>query len=76
MDPVGKPLGNCHLLILQNSIKPVAWTISGKVYRQKEYQKGLQPLLQTPEEPVDLNIISRLGANGLAGVKENMSSLM
>ena len=54
----------------------MAWTISGKVYRLKEYQKGLQSLLQTPEEPANLNVTDWLGANGLADVKENMSPLM
>ena len=32
--------------------------IPGKVYRQEEYQKGLQTLLKTPEEPSHLNITS------------------
>ena len=44
--------------------------MSGKVCRQKEYQKGLEPFLQTPEEPAQLKIASRFGANGLTGVVE------
>ena len=35
---------------------------------QKEYQKGLQHLLQPLDELARLNITSWLGANGLAGV--------
>ena len=44
----------------------MSWAISGKICRQKEYQKGLQPLLQTPKESAHLNITSRLGTNGLS----------
>ena len=53
-----------HPLSQQNSLKLVTWTISGKVYRQREYQKGLHPLLQTPEEAAHLNIGVGLGQMG------------
>ena len=68
------PAGNYHSLIQQNSLKLVASTFSAKVYWQKKYQKGLQPLLQTPEEPAHLNITNLLGANVLADVMEGKYS--
>ena len=45
-------------LIQQNSLKLVTWTILQWVYKQKKYQKGLQPLLHTPVEPVHLKATS------------------
>ena len=64
-----EPAGNHRLLIQQNSLKLVAWTISGKAYRQKEYQKGCNPyykILRTSS----FNNFKSAGANGLALIVE------
>ena len=61
------PAGNQHPLIQQNSLKLVAWTISEKTYKQKEFQKGLQNLSPTPDAQAHLSITKWLGTNELAG---------
>ena len=48
--------------------KIVAWNISGKTYRQREFQKGLQTLLPTPGAQAPVSITNWLDQNGLAGV--------
>ena len=60
--------GKKHPLIQEISLRFVACNLSGKVYVQAEYQKGLQPFLQALDEPAHFNITIRLWANGLAGV--------
>ena len=67
---VKDPTGNYHPLIQWNSVKLVVWIISGKIYREREFQKGLQTLSPTPDKQAQLNITNWLRANGLAGVAD------
>ena len=46
----------------------MAWTISGRTYLQKEYQKELPNLSQTIGEHLQSSITSQLGRCGVAGV--------
>ena len=46
----------------------VAWLVSGKVYLQKGYQKGLSTLSQMPEEQVLSQITNQPGESGLADI--------
>ena len=62
------PEGKTHPLIQNSSLRLVAWLVSGKVYLQKGYQKGLWTLFQLPEEQVLSQITNRPGESGLAGV--------
>ena len=55
-------------LIIQNSLRLVAWTISGRTYLQKEYQTGLPTLSQTIGEHLQSSIMSQLGRSGVAGI--------
>ena len=50
------PEGKTHPLIQNSSLRLVAWLVSGKVYLQKGYQKGLSTLSQMPEEQVLENL--------------------
>ena len=65
------PQGNTHPLVENNSLKLVAWRISGRTWQIKEYQRGLQDLLQLPEDQVHFLITNRPGESGLAGVVNN-----
>ena len=60
--------GKSHLLIQNSSLGMVAWLVSGKVYLQKGYQKGLSTLSQMLEEQVLRQITNQLGETGLAGI--------
>ena len=62
------PEGKTHPLIQNSSLRLVAWVISGKVYLQKGYQKGLLTLSQMPEEQVLSQITNPPGESGSAGV--------
>ena len=61
------PEGKTHPLIQKLLLILVAWLVSGKVYLQKEYQKGLSTLSQMPQEQVLSQITNRPGESGLAG---------
>ena len=63
-----RPEGKTHPLIQKLSLTLVAWLVSGKVYLQKGYQKGLSTLSQMPEEQVLSQITNRPGKSELAGV--------
>ena len=67
-DLLKDPAGKLNPLVIQNSLRLVAWTISGRTYLQKEYQKGLPILSQTIGEHLQLSITSQLGRSGVAGV--------
>ena len=54
--------------VIQNSLRLMAWTISGRTYLQKEYQKELPNLSQTIGEHLQSSITSQLGRCGVAGV--------
>ena len=62
------PAGKLNPLVIQNSLRLVAWTISGRTYLQKEYQKGLPILSQAIGEHLQLRITSQLGRSGVASV--------
>ena len=55
-------------LVIQNSPRLIAWTISGRTYLQKEYQKGLPTLSQTIGEHLQSSIKSQFGRSDVAGV--------
>ena len=57
-----------NTLVMQNSLRLVAWTISGRTYLHKEYQKGLPILSQTIGEHLQSKITSHLGRSSVVGV--------
>ena len=67
-DLLKDPAGKLNPLIMQNSLRLVAWTISGRTYLEKEYQKGLLTLSQTIGEHLQSSITSQLGRRGMTGV--------
>ena len=62
------PEGKIHSLIQNSSQRLVAWLASGKIYLQKEYQKGLSTEKLMPEEQVLSEITNRSGESELGGV--------
>ena len=62
------PEGKIHPLIQNSPLRLVACLVSGKIYLQKEYQRGLSTLFQMPEEQVLSQITNQPGESGLAGV--------
>ena len=71
MDLLTDPAGNRHPLVLNKSLRLVAWTVSGKAWRQREYKKKLPPLLSVPGDQDRFQITNRPGESGLAGVVRN-----
>ena len=65
---LSSPKREFRLLIKQGSLVLVAWRVSGKTWRQKEYQQGLQILSQEQEDRVQYLFINRPGESELAGV--------
>ena len=57
-----------HSLVVNKRLSLVAWKVSGRVWPQKEFRKGLESLLQVPEDQAHHLITNRSGVNGLAGV--------
>ena len=51
-----------------NQLQLVAWTVSGKLWKVREYQNPLPHLSKTPEGQGQYLIITRPGECGLAGV--------
>ena len=64
-DLLKDPAGKLNPPFIQNSLRLVAWTISGRTYLQKEYQKGLPTLSQTTGKHLQLSITSQLGRSGV-----------
>ena len=62
------PAGKLSPLVMQNSLRLVAWIISGRTYLQKEYQKGFPTLSQIIGGHLQSSITSHLGRSGMAGV--------
>ena len=62
------PEGKIHPLIQNQSLRLVTRLVSGKVYLQKGYQKGLLTLSQVPEEQVLSQIMNRPGESELTRV--------
>ena len=67
-DLLKDPAGKLNPLVMQNSMRLVAGTISSRTYMQKEYKKGLLTLSQTIGEHLQSSITSQLGRSGVAGV--------
>ena len=67
-DLLKDPTGKLNPIVMQNSLRLVAWTISDRTYLQKEYHKGFPTLLQTIDEHLQSSITSQLGRSGVAGV--------
>ena len=62
------PKSTLHPSMVENSLKLVAWLVSGKPYRVKKFQKILLTLSQIPDEKGYSLIMSQTEENGLAGV--------
>ena len=65
------PKGQVHPLVLNKTLKLMAWKISGKTWLRKEFQTRLPILSQIPEDQALQLITNRPGKNGLAGVVKN-----
>ena len=67
-DPLLDPKGQVHPLVLNKTLKLMAWKISGKTWLRKEFQTWL-PILSQISEDQALQLITNWPAkNGLAGV--------
>ena len=62
------PQGQAHPLVVNKTLRLVAWKDSGRAWTQKELRQGLQSLSQMPEDQVHHLITNRPGVNRLAGV--------
>ncbi|XP_057299486.1 uncharacterized protein LOC130630105 [Hydractinia symbiolongicarpus] len=62
------PQGKSHPLLENRTLRLVAWTISGKFWRVREYQEKLQSLSQVSEQRAHSLITNSPGESGLAGV--------
>ena len=62
--------GEIHPLVQNRTLKLVAWTVSRLDCRRKEFQRQLPALSPCQEDQILMQIISRPGENGLAGVLE------
>ena len=67
-DLLKDPAGKLNPPVIQNSLRLMAWKISGRTYLQKEYQQGIPTLSQTIGEHLKSSIASQLGRSGVAGV--------
>ena len=65
------PQGEVHPLIANRTLQLAVWTISGKYYLRREFQKQLPNLLQAQDEKVHSQITICPGECGLAGVINN-----
>ena len=61
------PQGQKHPLQEGNQLQLVAWKVSGKLWKVREYQNSLPYLSQIPEGQGQYLISSRTGESGLAG---------
>ena len=52
----------------KQNLQLLAWTVLGKSYLQKDYQKSLPSLLQMPEGQGQSLITNRPSVSGIAGV--------
>ena len=65
---LSKSSGPGNPLIVNKTLRLMAWKVSGRVWPQKEFRKGLQSLSQVLEDQAHHLITNRAGVNGLAGV--------
>ena len=62
------PQGQAYTLVVNKTLRLVAWKVSGRTWPRKEFRQGLQSLSQVPEDQAHHLITNRPGVNGLAGV--------
>ena len=62
------PQGQVHPLVVNKSLRLVAWKVSGIAWPRKEFRQGLQNLSQVPEDQAHHLITNQPGINRLAGV--------
>ena len=63
-----RPHGQKHPLQEGNQLQLVAWKVSGKLWKVREYKNSLPHLSQIPEGQGQYLITNRPGESGLAGV--------
>ena len=51
---------------MYQTLRLVPWKVSVRAWPQKEFQQGLQKLLQVPEDQANHLTTNRRGVNGLA----------
>ena len=61
------PKGQKHPLQEDSKLQLVAWKVSGKLWKVREYQNSLPHLSQIPENQGQYLITNRPGQSGLAG---------
>lgn len=67
--PTEKPTKKCHPFLKSNSLRLSAWNISGRIWKQKKYQKeGLLTLSLLPEDQELPALTTRLGENDITAV--------
>ena len=69
-DVLKNPKGEIHLLVQNRTLKLLAWTVSRLDCRRKEFQRQLPTLSPSQEDQILMQIKSRPGESGLAGVLE------
>ena len=62
--------GETHPLVQNQTLKLVPWTASGLNCRSREFQRQLPTLSPSQEDQILMQIMSRPGESGLAGVLE------
>ena len=62
------PAGTVHPLIQNRTLQLGAWLVSGKTWKIKHFQQGLQTLLQVPDQQGHDLITTQPGRNSVAGV--------
>ena len=69
-DFLKNPKEEIHPLVQNRTLKLVAWTVSGLDCRRRGIQRQLPTLSPIQEDQILMQIMSRLGESGLAGVLE------
>ena len=62
------PQGQVYPLLVNQTLRLMAWKVSGRTWPRNEFQQGLQSLWQVLEDQTHKFITNRPGVNGLAGV--------
>ena len=69
-DLLKNPKREIHPLVQNRTLKLVAWTVSGLDCRRRKFQRQLPTLSPSQEDQILMQIMSRPGESGLAGVLE------
>ena len=64
------PRGEIHPLVQNRTLQLVAWTVSRLDCRRREFDRQLPTLSPGQEDQILMQIMSRPGESGLAGVLE------